>query len=82
VHAQIKACDAVLEGMETVLSGFQKNLGSISNAIRHLQDEVNCVCCSYLTAIFNDFWSKRGNLAIRIFLLFVWADVYSGKGEF
>ncbi len=30
VHAQIKACDAILEGMETVLSGFQSNLGSIS----------------------------------------------------
>lgn len=39
IHAQIRACDVTLERMETVLGGFQKNLGSISTAIRTLQDE-------------------------------------------
>lgn len=39
VHSQICVCDDVLAQMETLLSGFQVNLGSISNEIRHLQEE-------------------------------------------
>ncbi len=39
VHSQIRACDAVLEQMESLLSGFQGHLGTISSEIRHLQEE-------------------------------------------
>jgi hypothetical protein len=34
VYSQIKVCDDILEQMETLLSGFQSNLGSISSEIR------------------------------------------------
>ena len=39
VHAQIRTCDSILEQMETLLSGFQTNLGAISSEIRYLQEE-------------------------------------------
>eukprot|EP00741_Cyanophora_paradoxa_P006469 tig00001003_g6264.t1 len=39
LHSQIRQCDAVLERMEKMLSGFQGDLGSISSEIKHLQDE-------------------------------------------
>jgi hypothetical protein len=39
VHSQIRTCDSILAQMEKLLSGFQGNLGAISNEIRHLQEE-------------------------------------------
>lgn len=38
LHHQIKACDQILETMETLLRGFQADLGNISDEIKILQD--------------------------------------------
>lgn len=39
LHSQIQSCDAVLEHMESLLGGFQSNLGTISDEIKQLQEE-------------------------------------------
>lgn len=39
LYRELTACDEVLASMETVLLGFQADLGGISDEIRHLQDE-------------------------------------------
>jgi len=39
LHTQIKQCDGILDNMESMLSGFQGDLASISAEIKHLQDE-------------------------------------------
>lgn len=39
LHTQIKQCDSILDNMESMLSGFQGDLASISTEIKHLQDE-------------------------------------------
>eukprot|EP00736_Rhodelphis_marinus_P002709 Rmarinus@m.14902 len=39
LHADIRACDDILEQLETMLSGFQHSLGNISSEIKNLQEE-------------------------------------------
>ena len=39
LNQQIQACDAILETMETMLRGFQGDLGSISDEIQALQNQ-------------------------------------------
>lgn len=39
LHDQIQVCDDILANMETLLGGFQANLGSISSEIQVLQDK-------------------------------------------
>lgn len=39
LHTQIRQCDSILDSMETMLSGFQGDLASISKEIKQLQDE-------------------------------------------
>lgn len=38
LHTQITECEGILSTMQTMLQGFQSNLGGISNEIKHLQD--------------------------------------------
>ena len=39
LHTQIRQCDGVLDGMESMLRGFQGDLSNISAQIKFLQDE-------------------------------------------
>ncbi|EFJ12526.1 hypothetical protein SELMODRAFT_446594 [Selaginella moellendorffii] len=39
LHAQIRECDSILTHMESLLGGFQEDLGSISSEIRSLQEQ-------------------------------------------
>lgn len=39
LHDQIRDCDAILSQMETLLSGFQSEIGSISSDIKVLQEQ-------------------------------------------
>lgn len=39
LHGQIAACDTILERMEEMLNGFQRDLSSISTEIQSLQDQ-------------------------------------------
>ncbi|RNA16068.1 vacuolar sorting-associated 52 -like protein [Brachionus plicatilis] len=39
LHDQIKSCDNILETIESMLDGFQKNLSAISNEIQTLQHQ-------------------------------------------
>ena len=39
LEGEIDQCDAVLQQMQDLLHGFQRDLGGISDEIRHLQDE-------------------------------------------
>ena len=39
LHLKVKSCDEILEKVETMLEGFQDNLGDLSREIRHLQDQ-------------------------------------------
>jgi len=39
LHTQIRQCDGVLDGMESMLRGFQGDLANISAQIKYLQDE-------------------------------------------
>ena len=39
LHKDIKYCDNILENMESILVGFQNNLGGISHDIKHLQEQ-------------------------------------------
>jgi len=39
LYEQLTECDGILESMETILQGFQSDLGGISDEIKHLQDE-------------------------------------------
>eukprot|EP01104_Vermistella_antarctica_P010462 TRINITY_DN279_c1_g4_i1.p1 TRINITY_DN279_c1_g4~~TRINITY_DN279_c1_g4_i1.p1 ORF type:complete len:919 (-),score=301.86 TRINITY_DN279_c1_g4_i1:59-2785(-) len=39
LHKQIVACDSILERMESMLGGFQADLGNISDEIKYLQDK-------------------------------------------
>lgn len=39
LHTQIRQCDGVLDGMESMLRGFQGDLANISAQIKFLQDE-------------------------------------------
>lgn len=39
LHRQMQECDAVLARMQSLLLGFQDDLGGISEEIKHLQDE-------------------------------------------
>ncbi|URE19084.1 vacuolar protein sorting-associated protein 52 [Musa troglodytarum] len=39
LHDQIRDCDIILSQMETVLSGFQSEIGSISSEIKSLQEK-------------------------------------------
>ncbi|KAG6541032.1 hypothetical protein Mapa_017605 [Marchantia paleacea] len=39
LHAQIRECDTILTQMETLLGGFQADLGSISSEIKSLQEQ-------------------------------------------
>ena len=39
LHKDIKYCDKILENMESILVGFQNNLGGISHDIKHLQEQ-------------------------------------------
>jgi len=39
LHAQIQMCDEILGTMETLLTGFQEDLGSISAEIQTLQTQ-------------------------------------------
>ena len=41
LYNQIKSCDQILETMENLLSGFQRDLGSISSDINQLQEQSN-----------------------------------------
>ena len=41
LYLQIKSCDQVLERMETLLGGFQRDLGLISTDIHQLQEKSN-----------------------------------------
>jgi hypothetical protein len=39
LHDQIRDCDSILSQMETLLSGFQEEIGSISSDIKILQEK-------------------------------------------
>ena len=39
LHLKVKSCDEILGKVETMLEGFQDNLGDLSREIRHLQDQ-------------------------------------------
>jgi hypothetical protein len=39
LHLKVKSCDSILERVESMLEGFQDNLGDLSREIRHLQDQ-------------------------------------------
>lgn len=39
LHTQINECEEILVAMQSMLEGFQENLGGISDEIKHLQDE-------------------------------------------
>ncbi|KAG0589994.1 hypothetical protein M758_1G061400 [Ceratodon purpureus] len=39
LHAQIRECDTILTQMESLLGGFQADLGSISSEIKNLQEQ-------------------------------------------
>jgi hypothetical protein len=39
LHGKIKSCDKILETIESMLDGFQKNLCSISSEIQQLQQQ-------------------------------------------
>ena len=39
LHEQIQGCDGILETMESLLSGFQHDLGQISSEIKSLQEQ-------------------------------------------
>jgi vacuolar protein sorting-associated protein 52 len=39
LHVQVKDCDQILEAMENLLSGFQDDLGKLSEEIQTLQDQ-------------------------------------------
>ena len=39
LHLRVEKCDAILEQVENMLTGFQDNLGGLSREIRHLQDQ-------------------------------------------
>jgi len=39
LHSEIKACDGILANMETLLGGFQQELGNIGKEIQSLQDK-------------------------------------------
>ncbi|CAF0734135.1 unnamed protein product [Brachionus calyciflorus] len=39
LHSQVKSCDEILETIESMLDGFQKNLSSISSEIQILQQQ-------------------------------------------
>lgn len=43
LHSQITACDETLESMERLLSGFQADLGNISEEIKYLQGESSSI---------------------------------------
>eukprot|EP01103_Thecamoeba_quadrilineata_P012297 TRINITY_DN3136_c0_g1_i1.p1 TRINITY_DN3136_c0_g1~~TRINITY_DN3136_c0_g1_i1.p1 ORF type:complete len:327 (+),score=51.38 TRINITY_DN3136_c0_g1_i1:29-1009(+) len=39
LHQQIESCDSILETMQNLLTGFQSDLGNISEEIKYLQDQ-------------------------------------------
>jgi hypothetical protein len=39
LHAKIRECDTILTHMESLLGGFQADLGSISSEIKNLQEQ-------------------------------------------